>query len=282
MLDSVSTDLQKPLAAATAPAPRLIDDLPAHPNPQKMQVIILGMPRTGVSSLRAGLNVLGYSTFHGSMLQQKPHMYQYWQEAIAAYWYGGASARHYNRTDYDKLLGDYNVSCNMPGTFVWRDLVDAYPEAKIILTNRDVDKWVQSMKMSVDEGVKWKSWDLVTRFEPTQKEWWKYQKFQQALRKHMAPQGERQAYIDHYDEIRATVAKERLLEFDVKGGWKPLCEFLGKDVPDEAFPHVNDREGFMVARTQRWWKSFNAMISTLLPPFAMGIAGALGWWFARY
>lgn len=53
----------------------------------------------------------------------------------------------------------------------------------------------------------------------------------------------------------------------------PLLVFLAKDVP---------AEGFMVARTQRWSKAFNAMVSTLLPPFAMGVAGALGWWFARF
>ncbi|KAF2021113.1 hypothetical protein BU24DRAFT_438364 [Aaosphaeria arxii CBS 175.79] len=259
---------------------RLIDSKPPHPNPKPMQILILGMPRTGVSSLRAALNVLGYNTFHGSMLQNTPELYPYWEEAISAYHYD--TAANYTHEDYDKLLGDYNVSCNMPGTYVWRDLVDAYPDAKIILTNRDPDRWMTSMKASVDEGIKWRSWDYVTPFEPTQRAWWRYQKFQQALRKHICPKGEREAFIDHYEAIRAYVPKDRLLEFDVKAGWTGLCDFLGKDVPDEGFPHVNDREGFMVARTQRWWKAFNAMVSTLLPPFAMGIAGALGWWFARF
>ncbi|KAF2113636.1 P-loop containing nucleoside triphosphate hydrolase protein [Lophiotrema nucula] len=244
------------------PQTRLIDSLPVHPHPKEMQILILGMPRTGVSSLRAALNKLSYTTFHGSMMNQKPHLYPYWTEAIILHDNLSSSPNPppaYTRQDYDKILGDYDVSCNLPGTFVWRDLVDAYPNAKIILTCRDVDKWCKSMKESVDQGVKWWSWDFVAPFHPVQGAWWKYQKFQQRLRKRIAPQGERQAYIDHYADIREYVDEERLLEFDVKGGWAPLCEFLGKEVPEEAFPHVNDRDGFMVARTQRWWKAWHAM-----------------------
>ena len=41
--------------------------------------------------------------------------------------------------------------------------------------------------------------------------------------------------------VRKTVPSDRLLEFDVRQGWKPLCDFLGKPVPDGAFPHINDR-----------------------------------------
>lgn len=258
---------------------RLIDSKPTHPAPRKMQILILGMPRTGVSSIRAALNILDYTTFHGSMMNQSPELYPYWTEALSAYHYG--TCKPYGRIEYEKLLGDFNVSCNLPGTFVWKDLVDAYPEAKIILTNRDVDSWIKSMRESVDQGVKWKTWDLVTSFEPAQRAWWKYQKFQQQLRKHICPNGERQAYLDHYEAVRQYVPKERLLDFDVKGGWEPLCEFLDKEVPEQSFPHVNDKDGFMVARTQRWYKSYNAMVSTLLPPLGVVLGGAVGWWAAK-
>mmetsp|Transcript_34667 Transcript_34667/g.80170 ORF Transcript_34667/g.80170 Transcript_34667/m.80170 type:complete len:133 (-) Transcript_34667:331-729(-) len=44
------------------------------------------------------------------------------------------------------------------------------------------------------------------------------------------------------DFVRKTVPKERLLEFDVRQGWTPLCKFLGKDEPpkEKPFPHIND------------------------------------------
>lgn len=40
------------------------------------------------------------------------------------------------------------------------------------------------------------------------------------------------------------VPPEKLLVFEVKQGWEPLCKFLGKPVPDQPFPHVNDTQGF--------------------------------------
>lgn len=55
----------------------------------------------------------------------------------------------------------------------------------------------------------------------------------------------KQAYLDHNEEVRRLVPAERLLEYDVKDGWGPLCEFLGEQVPDEPFPHRNDSVGYL-------------------------------------
>jgi hypothetical protein len=51
-------------------------------------------------------------------------------------------------------------------------------------------------------------------------------------------------FFEHYDEIRAVVPKENLLEWRVQEGWEPLCKFLGKDVPSEPFPRINDGAEF--------------------------------------
>jgi hypothetical protein len=38
----------------------------------------------------------------------------------------------------------------------------------------------------------------------------------------------------------------------VKEGWKPLCEFLGVEIPEEKpFPHLNDTEAFKEMVQQR-------------------------------
>ena len=42
----------------------------------------------------------------------------------------------------------------------------------------------------------------------------------------------------------ATIPSERLLVFDVRDGWEPLCNFLQHDVPAAAFPRVNSRDEF--------------------------------------
>jgi hypothetical protein len=44
--------------------------------------------------------------------------------------------------------------------------------------------------------------------------------------------------------IRGLVPKDRLLEWTVHDVWPPLCEFLGKPIPEEPFPHVNTAAGF--------------------------------------
>ena len=47
-------------------------------------------------------------------------------------------------------------------------------------------------------------------------------------------------YEDHVREVKQTVPPQQLLVFQVKQGWKPLCEFLGVPEPDIPFPRVND------------------------------------------
>jgi hypothetical protein len=48
----------------------------------------------------------------------------------------------------------------------------------------------------------------------------------------------------HNEKVRQRVSSEKLLVYEVKEGWRPLCEFLGVDVPDKPFPHLNDAEIF--------------------------------------
>ena len=48
----------------------------------------------------------------------------------------------------------------------------------------------------------------------------------------------------HIDEVKSALPADRLLVFEVKDGWAPLCAFLGKPVPERPFPRVNDAEQF--------------------------------------
>lgn len=263
---------------AMSSSKRIIDTLPEKENPMEMEILILGMPRTGIISLRTGLAQLGYKCFHGQMMDKFPELYPLWEEALRAKYLDEGEL--FGRAEYDKLLGDYNVSCNFPGTLVAADLIAAYPNAKVILTNRDVDAWLRSMHQSVDSAVTWKSFDWIAPFDPVYGPWWKYHKFQHFLRPLLAPKGERQAFIDHYEEVHRLVPKDRLLEYRVSEGWEPLCEFLGKKVPDAPFPHVNKTSQFLEGRTRRWWHAIGCMMQKILPPVGVAAAGAAWWWRA--
>jgi len=58
----------------------------------------------------------------------------------------------------------------------------------------------------------------------------------------------------HIEEVKRTVPPERLLVYEVKQGWEPLCRFLGVPVPETPFPHVNDSETFQENIKKRFRK----------------------------
>lgn len=63
----------------------------------------------------------------------------------------------------------------------------------------------------------------------------------------------RASYIRHYKGIREVVPEEQILEYKLSDGLGPLCKFLGKDVPNVPFPHVNDAAQYKqhLKRTRR-------------------------------
>ena len=44
----------------------------------------------------------------------------------------------------------------------------------------------------------------------------------------------------HNQEVRDTIDPKRLLVFEAREGWEPLCRFLEVSVPDEPYPRLND------------------------------------------
>lgn len=65
----------------------------------------------------------------------------------------------------------------------------------------------------------------------------------------------RKEFREHYERIEELAEKERVLRYHVKEGWEPLCKFLGVDVPEVAFPHVNDTAALQELGDESWKKS---------------------------
>lgn len=89
----------------------------------------------------------------------------------------------------------------------------------------------------------------------------------------------RRTYLNHYAEVRAKVPKYRLLEFESKDGWEPLCEFLGKSAPkDEPYPRVNDGNWLVKAHTfiyyYRLWACLKRYVGAAVLVGAVGV----GYW----
>jgi len=187
-----------------------------------MQVIGAGLGGTGTLQAKAALERLGVAPcYHIAEIQQHPEQTAFWAEVAN----GGAA-------DWDVLFGAYAASVDFPACVVYAELMEAYPEAKVLLTVRAPERAYERMrtiyKISTGPESPFPA-ELRDVFDTFV---WKgifggaFEDRGRALA----------AYRSWDDEVKARVPEERLLVYDVDDGWEPLCVFLGRDVPDEPFP----------------------------------------------
>lgn len=79
------------------------------------------------------------------------------------------------------------------------------------------------------------------------------------------PQSGKRVFIEHNNNVRSLVPPVRFLEHRATDGWEPLCDFLGKAVPqDKAYPNTNDVKSFL-SRFQAMNKEiFTQVIGSLI------------------
>ncbi len=147
-------------------------------------------------------------------------------------------------------LDGYQATTDWPGVAFWREMVQAFPDAKVILTTRDTGEWYESMRNTVFAAINGRFPEAAARFR-TFEAAEQLAEFRQAgligrsFRGRIDDRDHVIACFDeHNEEVQRTVPAERLLVFRVNQGWEPLCAFLGVPVPEEPFPHSNDRESF--------------------------------------
>lgn len=144
--------------------------------------------------------------------------------------------------DWHALLAGYHSALDWPVCSVWRELAAAYPDCPILLSVRDPEKWWDSFQATIGLAL--------ARPMPPFPIFEQMQRLGTAavVRTNGEALHDRDAMIAsvelHNAAVRSGIPAERLLEYDVRDGWEPLCAFLGLRVPDEPFPHVNDREYF--------------------------------------
>lgn len=179
--------------------------------------------------MTTALQILGYTCHH--MSEVFAH-----QEEQAALFVEAASDPTF---EWERIYAGYTATLDWPGCAFWRELAEAYPEAKLLLTVRDPEEWFESYVATVYEPIAlgWSgdptgSWNemaqrvIVARSfggEPHDRE-------------HVIA-----AFRRHNAEVRAAIPAERLLVHRIDEGWRPLCNFLGVPIPSEPFPHLNSR-----------------------------------------
>jgi len=164
------------------------------------------------------------------------------------------------------------------------EITKAYPNAKVILTNRDVDKWMVSISSSAGEVFSWWTWPYLAPFEPKLVgPWWS---FCECISRYWVGFASgpvlRRKYLDHYAHVRRVVPKDNLLEFRSEDGWEPLCKFLGEKVPEEPYPRVNDTDGFVGLHRGLWWYTVMMMVGKVGGTVGAVAAGVGAAWYYGY
>ena len=110
-----------------------------------MQVLSLGMPRTGTVSMQAALDILGCGpAYHGYTALHELDKLPEWIAALRAKYHN--DGKPFTRQDWDHLLGKYGAVTGSPIVCFAEELINAYPEAKVVLVERDIDSWYQSFE----------------------------------------------------------------------------------------------------------------------------------------
>jgi hypothetical protein len=166
--------------------------------------------------------------------------------------------------DWNDLFSGYSATVDWPAVTYYRELANYYPKAKVILTVRDPDEWHASivnallpLRRTLPSWIPWAS--TVGRL--TDRVIWEGAFAGRAAEKDFAVA----QFHRHRQEVCAEIPEDRLLIFDVKEGWEPLCQFLGCPIPDAPFPRSNSRRSI---RSAVWairgvkWLTMAALILT--------------------
>lgn len=254
-------------------------------------VLSLGLPRTGTASMATALRILGYqNVWHGVDAISNSADWAILNRAADAHFstLPTYTNQPFTRADWDEIWGPCEGITDI-GSWFSPQLIEAYPEAKVVLVERDVDKWYAS----IEEGVFSSLWGTVPNFFVGVVEPLIGSVAGPASRKHLLGFFEvkdvdelrakaKEGYLVHYRRVREMVPKERLLDFKMDYGWGPLCAFLGKEVPvDVPFPHVNDAEA-LKAKLREHMTDMIKSLGRKVGPWAAGVlAVGAGLYFAR-
>lgn len=198
-----------------------------------IDIIGTGFGRTGTISAYLALRMLKLGpVFHNCEFTENPGLARRIHDVAL----GG-------RETWPELLNDYRACLDFPCCMFWKDLREAFPDAKVLHTTRDPDEWYDSIHATIFAILKQPFPDdpEIRELSEMTTEVVLRRGFDMELddRAHCT-----EVFRRHEAEILASVPKDKLLVFDVRQGWAPLCEFLEVPVPDEKFPRTNDRAEF--------------------------------------
>lgn len=217
--------------------------------------------------MHSALEMLGFKKcYHMVEVFQHPEHIRLWQAAAD----GKPGA-------WDQLFEGYDATVDWPGCTFYKELMQKYPDAKVLLSLRDFERWYISASETIYPISKRFPINLVGPFLPrvgAQMRMVNTLVWDGTFHGRFQDRGHaREVFEAHIAEVKRVVPPERLLIYEVREGWEPLCRFLQVPVPQGVnFPHLNDSSQFnkRIKLVQ--------LLSSLYLLTAMAILGGLLYW----
>lgn len=213
-----------------------LSEPPPQVRTKPLQVICAGPSRSATESLAIALQKLGIETFHGwKIYVEGVHCQQLCKLGRKKFRGPPDGEHHITAADFDKIFGEAEAVVDTPATFACAELIEAFPDAKVILnTRRDLDAWHRSIvKTIASRDQSWMLW-LLCRFNSEMFWMWDmthnfwmpgmYHSQWPATTTNGLLYCGKWVYRDHCNMVRGMVPKEQLLEWTVEDGWEPLCD----------------------------------------------------------
>ena len=212
-----------------------------------MRVIGAGLPRTATTTTLVALEQLGFGPCYHmrDVFADLDAQLTLWEQVVEG------------NPDWEAIFGSADSTCDFPASYYYRELLDVYPQAKVVLSVRSPEGWVRSMRETIwpmyygDSFI----YHVLAARRQVDRDWDRFM----TLMEYMTwNEGTGAIFGDHSTDesfaallerwnaqVHANVPAEKLLVWDPADGWEPLCAFLEVDVPEEPLPHVNDRDTFL-------------------------------------
>jgi len=192
-----------------------------------LRVVGAGLGRTGTASLKTALEqLLGAPCYHMIEVFKRPSDTTVWRDA-----------GHGTMPDWSAFLSGYAAAVDWPASAFWEELAAANPEAIILLSTRDPEKWWESASQTIFAPM---------GGPPPAPGFGEMLEAIMGAKRFTENRQDKRAVIAaferHNANVRAKAPKHRLVEWTAADGWEPICEALGVPVPSTPFPRTNTRE----------------------------------------
>lgn len=223
-----------------------------------LKVVAVGYGRTGTYSLTLALEELGFPTLHTQHLYEHQDIINMWTNDI---FLPSIEAKKtlMGKPDLQLIANKFQATADLPMALYFEQVMEEYPDCKFVLTERE------------NSEIWFRSWDTLTKSitEPTNLGGFVFSNVRQYsyyLRwlfsnvnkdesylttpfplPHQKKQAAIESYEEHNRKVREKIPAERLLKYNVKEGWAPLCDFLEiANCPQSPFPKTNSARSVQV------------------------------------